>query len=311
MVSLLAPATRLHRHRALTFHYTDRGSVAICICTRDRPAELARTLASLAQASSPHHHVIVSDDGSHPQTYTACVDAPIPVDYLKGPRRGLGANRNNAVRRARSHYVLFLDDDCLLTPDFLPRALSCMADAERRLGSHRVIVTGTETKSGAIVYAQAQTFLGFQARPYRDNEELTSLVINATLFPLTMFSTLEFDEQITYGYEEVDLASRAAYAGYSIVSCPAALNDHRPSPRSRHDYLSASLTSRLYVTFKRYAFTERRFALAAWFALIAPLHAIAAAIRARGVRAVLPTLRSLFLAGQLVARFRSTRPRSA
>ncbi len=233
-------------------------TVCICVCTRARPDELALTLASMARSTYPIARVVVSDDGHDERTRAICATAPLAVEYVRGPRRGLGSNRNHALRSAREELVLFLDDDCLLGPDFLERALACMEEAEARRGRGRVAVSGAELNGGRLVLAGAQTFLGFQARPYADGEPLTSIVINATLLPRALVERLGFDPQLVYGYDEVDLASRAVRAGCAIVPCPQAVNDHRPSPRGREGYSAVLNASRLYVTFKRYAFTERR-----------------------------------------------------
>lgn len=271
-------------------------SVAIAICTRDRPDELAATLASLARSSSPVDRVVVSDDGTDERTHAVCRACPIAVDYTTGPRRGLAPNRNHALRLITEDVVLFLDDDCLLGVEFLDIALASMAEHEATHGSGRVIVTGVETKHDAVVHASAQTFLGFQARPYRRNEPLTSVVINATLFPRTLFDTHLFDERIRYGYEEVDLATRAVSDHYAITSCPQAINEHRPSPRSRDDYADVVVAARLFVTFKRYAHTEHRYGRAAAFAIVAPLHAIGAAVKARGLTGAREAFGAIMLA---------------
>ena len=174
--------------------------------------------------------------------------------------------------------------------------MACMTQWERTEGSGRVVVTGAEMNTGKLVQASAQTFLGFQARPYAAGERMTSIVINATVFPRSLFAAHRFDDQIRYGYEEVDLASRAAFSGFRIVSCPQAVNDHRPSPRSRADYDSVLVASRLFVTFKRYALTEHRYGRAAAFAMLAPLHAIGAAGKARGLRGAWDAVRAIWRA---------------
>jgi GT2 family glycosyltransferase len=154
------------------------------------------------------------------------------------------------------------------------------------------------------VLASAQTFLGFQARPYADGEPLSSIVINATLLPRALVERLGFDSQLVYGYDEVDLASRAVRAGCAIVPCPQAVNDHRPSPRGREGYSAVLNASRLYVTFKRYAFTERRLARAAAYALVAPAHVLAAGIRREGLHGGRAGMAALWLAFRYVVRSR-------
>jgi hypothetical protein len=58
--------------------------------------------------------------------------------------------------------------------------------------------------------------------------------------------------------------------------------------------------SRLYVRFKRYAFTDRQHARALAFAVIAPLHALAAGARHRGAGGVRDALSAIWLARRYV-----------
>jgi GT2 family glycosyltransferase len=261
-------------------------AVTVCVPTRRRPRELAHTLASIAASTHPVGQVVVSDDGHDLETHAVCGRAAIDVEYVPGPGRGLGANRNRAVDESRGELVLFLDDDCLLLPDFLGAAIAGMRSAERRHGAGRVIVSGRELNRGHLVSASDQTFLGFQARPYAGDDGLRSIVVNAALFPIRIFEHIRFDPQLVYGYEEVDFASRAAAAGYVIVHCPEAINEHRPSLAAREDHARHVDASRLHVTLRRYALTDRAPLRAAAFALVAPIHVLAADVKRLGPRGV-------------------------
>jgi glycosyltransferase involved in cell wall biosynthesis len=274
--------------------------VAICICTRSRPESLAATLESIAQSTRRVELVVVSDDGHDEATASVCVRAAHPVRYVLGPRLGLGPNRNHALRQTRQDLLLFLDDDCLLGRDFLATALGCLATAEATHGAGRVIVSGAEkTPRQDRKLPAAQTFLGFQARPYAGGDRLTSININCTLFPRSVFDRYTFDPLIRYGYDEVDLASRAARE-YTISVCPDAVNDHRPSPAGRGDYEAFKTASRFYVTFKRYALTEKRYALALAYVVLAPVHAVLTGGRRRGVSGVRDALSAAWLAAGYV-----------
>jgi GT2 family glycosyltransferase len=200
--------------------------------------------------------------------------------------------------------VLFLDDDCLLLPGFLEAALARLASAEERYGVGRVIVSGRELNRGQIVSAADQTFLGFQAKRYSRDEGLRSIVINATIFPAGVFRDVQFDPRLVYGYEEVDFASRAAAAGYLIVDCSDAINDHEPSPRSREDYSRYVDASRLHVTLRRYALTERSSARALAFTVVAPLHLLAANVKALGPLGVARTATTMWLTVTMLRRAR-------
>jgi GT2 family glycosyltransferase len=269
-------------------------SVSVCICTRNRPGELARTLDSVRESTKPVQQIVVSDDSTDSATHELVATGYPEITYVRGPRAGLGANRNRAAAAATEDLVLFIDDDCLLSEDFLEHALRAMPDE----GWPRTIVSGLETNNGHLVEPADQDFLGFQRLRYAPGARINTVVINGALFPRLLFEGIRFDEQLVYGCDEVDLTTRAVAAGYTIQLCPDAVNDHRPSDTNRDYYSDFAVSSRIYVTFKRYYRTERRRAKGALFLAVAALHAVAASVRragpvkglALGVRAVIRSL---------------------
>jgi glycosyltransferase involved in cell wall biosynthesis len=255
-------------------------TVSVCICTRNRPAALTRTLDSLGTSSIPPTQVIVSDDSTDDRTSELVRRHYPEVTYRRGPRRGLGANRNTVVAAAIGDFVLFLDDDCLLDPDFLRHAVARLSEADHQ---QRTIVNGCELKHGTRIVSRDQCFLGFQNRAYNPPDDFYSVVMNAALFPRDLFSHVRFDERLIYGYDEVDLTTRAVANGYHIVNCPDAVNQHFPSPVNRDYYGAHASASRIYVTFKRYFWTQRRPLKAVAYLLIGAFHIVASMTWAHGV----------------------------
>ncbi|XVV06407.1 glycosyltransferase family 2 protein [Actinosynnema sp. CA-248983] len=97
----------------------------VVIATRDRVADLTRTLTRLAALDVP---VVVVDNGSSDETVARASSFPRVSVVALG--RNLGAvARNHGVRRARTPYVAFCDDDSWWAGDALPRA-------ERLFASH-------------------------------------------------------------------------------------------------------------------------------------------------------------------------------
>src|SRR5215207_8568380 len=152
-------------------------NVSICICTRNRPDELRECLLSIAQSTIPVNQVLVSDDSTNDRTYQMVSSEFIEAEYIKGPRKGLGANRNNAVSRVNSDRTLFLDDDARLGSSFLESVYACLA---RSQDPRRTIVTGLEIKNEngqeLLVYPRDQDFLGFQRVGYEDQEAINTIV---------------------------------------------------------------------------------------------------------------------------------------
>jgi hypothetical protein len=112
----------------------------VLLPTRNRPIELATTLAGLAAQDFPGFGVVISDQSDGPAGFdTHAARAMIrvlrqaghPVESLRHlPRRGLAEQRAFLLRRTRARYVLYLDDDVWLKPG----TISLLHEAIGRLG---------------------------------------------------------------------------------------------------------------------------------------------------------------------------------
>lgn len=257
---------------------------SICICTHNRPEDLGRALASIAASQVPPHQVVVADDSDGDETETLVAGWAAPITYVRGPRIGLGANRNAAIAAAEGDHILFLDDDALLGKEFLAK-MSRRLEAVPPGRRGRIILAGTEVNRGQTVVPNEQDLLGFQSRPYRAGEPLHTVVINAALFPRALFDRVRFDPSLIYGLDEVDFTSQAVAAGFEIVPCFEVSNFHFPSELGREHYDEAATAARLYVTLKRRRFTEDA-SLRAWFGfLVSAAHVEFASVRRLGPRA--------------------------
>lgn len=247
--------------------------IAVCICTRNRPGALARALASIVRSRCAAAVTVVSDDSDDEmagRVAEVCARAGTEVRYVRGPRRGLGANRNHALRAVLDvvDAVVFLDDDAELRPEFLGRAGALCADH-----GLRSVVTGCEMKGGQLIVPRNPTFLGHQERPIQSGRTM-AVVINATIFPMAVFRQVQFDECLRYGYDEVDMAAQTVCSGFSIVWCADLVNDHFPAAANREEYRLVEEASRLYATYKRYRWVTRRPFVAGAYAMLGPAHCV-------------------------------------
>jgi len=233
----------------------DETNISVCICARNRPDELRRALTSVSQSSFAPKQVVVSDDSDDDRVASLVDEYPLSITYTRGPRSGLGANRNHSISLVTGEHLLFLDDDAALGRDFLREIGDCLASMppERRA---KTIVTGAEVQSGRTITPNKQGFLGFQSREYRPNEPMRTVVINAAVFPRSLFDKVRFDPSLIYGYDEVDITTQAVALGYTITPCFEAANTHYPSAIGRDEYRPYIHASRLYVTLKRRRWTE-------------------------------------------------------
>ena len=110
-------------------HSTGPATASVVICTRDRPAQLARCLASLPQQSRPPDEVIVVDNASR-SAETREVASSAGARYLREDRPGLDFARNTGLVSAGSDIVAFTDDDTELHPRWLERLTAAFDDEQ-------------------------------------------------------------------------------------------------------------------------------------------------------------------------------------
>jgi glycosyltransferase involved in cell wall biosynthesis len=102
-------------------YWTVNGSqvpVTVVIATRDRAAELSRTLGELS-ALDEQPHIIVVDNGSSDATAAVVRDGFPAVRLIRLPRNQGAAARNIGVAQAATEYVAFSDDDSWWEPGAL------------------------------------------------------------------------------------------------------------------------------------------------------------------------------------------------
>lgn len=90
--------------------------ITAAICTRNRPASLAKTLESLSTQDYQRMRVLVidnapSDDRTQQVVREAAAELQMEIDYVVEPRPGLSWARNRAIDEADGDVVAWVDDD--------------------------------------------------------------------------------------------------------------------------------------------------------------------------------------------------------
>jgi glycosyltransferase involved in cell wall biosynthesis len=98
---------------------------SVIVATYNWPEALAVCLGSLLHQDVGGFEIVVADDGSAPATAQGIAalarGAPVPVRHVWQPDDGFhaAAARNKGILAARGEYLIFLDGDCLVLPDFV------------------------------------------------------------------------------------------------------------------------------------------------------------------------------------------------
>ncbi len=93
-------------------------SATVVVCTRNRPDDLRRCLASLVRFADATTDLLVIDNDP-PDDGTAEVCRAFGVRRVVEPRRGLNWARSRGLMAARGEVVAFIDDDAVASPQWL------------------------------------------------------------------------------------------------------------------------------------------------------------------------------------------------
>ena len=255
-------------------------NIAVCVCTRNRPDELYKCLSSISGCGELVKEIVVSDDSTNDKTKEMVIRNFPSIAYVKGPCKGLGANRNVAFSASSAPFVIFLDDDALISKNFILEMENFCQSNKVDLSS--TIISGGQIEYGKLVNPHKQDYFGFQSVEYEAGEEYETINIMATVFPRSILLKTRFDELLIYGYDEVDICARAREIGAVIAYCPSAIIEHFPSPVNREYYKPFKEASRIYVTYKKHRIINKNTAYAWTYLLIAMSHLLASRIKNSG-----------------------------
>lgn len=236
-----------------------------CVTTRHRPDALEDCLKHLWGGTVRPEAVVVSDDSSEEAAIAKnkelCAAYP-GTQYLSGPRKGVCANRNNAIRGLNSgQYVCFTDDDINVTSSFFATARKLYAELP---DPEKVILTGiSRTQDGNEIKAVKNEFLGHFAL-VGPGEIPTSVNIHATIFPIEAAKKIHWDENMFFGYEDAEIAMRCVRHGYRLQYSDALIADHTHFGTGNYNVADGKLSqvekhiesARLYFGLKRYKYLE-------------------------------------------------------
>lgn len=155
--------------------WAEGAQVDVLVPTRNRPAALAATLATLVGQQYQGFDVIVSDQSDGDASYD-CGEVRSVVRLLQArghrvtlqrnlPRRGLAQQRQFLLDHSTAPYVLYLDDDVLLEPEQIGRMLAALREAGCGFVGSAVI--GLSFRDDVRPHQQAVEFWDDRVEPER------------------------------------------------------------------------------------------------------------------------------------------------
>ena len=246
--------------------------VAIIVLNRDQAGFTRDCLHSLQRLEYPQFHIVVVDNGSTDDALRGVARDFPQVDFLwLDQNLGVAGGRNAGLRHAlqwQPGYILFLDNDTLVAPDFLTRLVTRIQSDERIAAvqpkiyfadpPNRICTVGGKLYPRISHYRSRGS--GEQDRgQYDEPAEIDWLSGCAALARARVFHQLGLlDETYSpYCHEDVDWSLRLRRAGYRLMVEPSAVLWHRVSSRPQTNPAKFMNQVRGYILLLR--FHTRRF----------------------------------------------------
>lgn len=217
-------------------------TISYVLPTRDRPGDLARTLAAIGAMGDHDAEVIVVDNASVTSPHVAArLESGQPVTLLRREHNDGAAGRNAGARAATGEWIVMLDDDS--SPNCLADTL--LGALERQPANVGAVMADIALPRAATREAGGlpEVFIGCGVAIRRD----------------VFLGLGGYDRSFGYYVEEYDLAARMLLDGMRIVFEPAFKVDHHKVAGGRDmDLILHRLVRNNAWVMQRYAPPSRR-----------------------------------------------------
>mgnify|MGYP000863859400 CR=1 FL=1 len=243
--------------------------VIVQIVTHNNERTIRACIESVKAQTLSSVDVVVIDNASSDATRMIVKTLGVSCIALKN-NRGYGAGHNVGLAQGNSTYVLTLNPDVIISPDFLQRLVSAMEDAGKQVGSAQPLLYRVEkmneqsfiVDSGGLYFNPARRQkLRFMGRNIKLHPLVQQHIFGpdgaAAFYRRSMLRDIDlgngiFDEDYFMHKEDVDICWRAQLRGWKSLFVPKAVGYHirtfRPGRRENiHNNLRVFAVRNRYV----------------------------------------------------------------
>jgi glycosyltransferase involved in cell wall biosynthesis len=212
-------------------------SISVIVTTYNRPSALNAVLKSLSLQTKLPTEVIIADDGSRDKTrvliksWQSKIACPLIHVWQKDKGFRAARIRNLAALSVKGNYLIFLDGDCIVFPDFVSQHMYLAEENFMVMGSRILCspiftheIEGNELWPGVFKVSEwLKTFIKKDInriypllrlpdgpwRKLRKKKWLGIRTFNLAVWKKDFYKVNGFDEQFEgWGHEDADLAIR-------------------------------------------------------------------------------------------------------
>ncbi|MEM3360147.1 MAG: glycosyltransferase [Candidatus Bathyarchaeia archaeon] len=212
-----------------------RPKVTVGVCVRNCENTIGKAIESIINQDYPHDfmEIIFVDDGSSDDTlsiimdYVSKIDLSVKVFHHKW--RGIGYSRNVVVKNATGEYIVWVDGDMTIPPNYVRKLVEFMenhpkvgiAKGKQSIQTESSFVGTLETYSRA-----ASRMVNYQS----EKSKFKSLGTGGAIYRIEAIKKVGgFDERLRGYGEDFDVELRVKDAGWTLAVVDAYFSDYERS----------------------------------------------------------------------------------
>ena len=205
-------------------------SVTVVVPVRNRELTIQPLLESLQKLDYDRNkvEVIVVDGNSTDKTRE--IVKKYPVKLVVEKRKGLNLARNTGIKCAKGEIVAFTDSDCRVPPNWITKIVenfkdprvSCVGGSAKALDSDFISQYADNSIVRLMPFFMKREELE-KVKPFFRHPAGCNMAFRRKVAEEVGY----FDENIQYGFDEVEFADRICRAGYKMILDPDVLVWHK------------------------------------------------------------------------------------
>jgi len=214
-----------------------RPRVDIVVCACGNKEITSRCLDSLMSLTYPNYGVILVDDGSNDGSAKYLRNKYPKVNIVENSRNlGAAKSRNRGINLSQAKYIVTMDNDAALTPNWLVQMVDLMeSDKNIAQASGKILFFDNPkllAEAGGSMQFRGKCYdigLGQSADDKKYSQTRRVLIVSTASMIVRRDALKRLGgiaDIYYYGYEDSDLSYRINSAGYKVIYYPEAVSYH-------------------------------------------------------------------------------------